>query len=116
MRVHHLALRVGDVGRSLAFYTGLLRLTERRRLAQGESLRAAWLEAGETILMLEQELRGRGPESGSGHVLAFEVDNLTAWEARLAEAGLAIDDRTAHTLCFRDPDGHRVALSSHPLR
>ena len=34
---------------------------------------------------------------------------------RLARAGIPLDDRTEHTLYFRDPDGHRVAVSDHPL-
>jgi hypothetical protein len=39
------------------------------------------------------------------------VDDLAAWEARLARAGIPIVDRTAHTLYVHDPDGHRVGLS-----
>jgi hypothetical protein len=39
------------------------------------------------------------------------VEDLHAWEERLAAAGIAIDDRTGATLFVRDPDGHRVALS-----
>ncbi len=61
--------------------------------------------------MLECSLRGAGAEAGSGHVLAFAVSDLPAWEARLAAAGVAVDDRTPHTLFLRDPDGHRVGLS-----
>ena len=61
--------------------------------------------------MLERHLRGTGPETGSGHVLAFAVSDLPAWQARLAAAGVAVDDRTPHTLFLRDPDGHRVGLS-----
>jgi len=64
--------------------------------------------------MLEHALRGEGPESGSGHLLALEVDDLAAWERRLAEAGVAIVDRTPATLYVRDPDGHRVGLTVHP--
>jgi glyoxylase I family protein len=111
--VHHLALRVADVERALAFYADVLGLTERRRLEEPDGrLRSAWLQTGTLVLMLEQELRGSGPEIGSGHVLAFAVGDLSAWEARLATAGVAIDDRTAHTLFVRDPDGHRVGLSA----
>ena len=115
MRVHHLALRVADPERSAGFYSGLLGLAERRRLAAEDgSLRAIWLEAGGVLLMLERRLRGAGAEAGSGHLLAFAVDDLPAWEARLLVAGVAVEDRTAHTLFVRDPDGHRVGLSTHP--
>jgi catechol 2,3-dioxygenase-like lactoylglutathione lyase family enzyme len=111
--VHHIALRVADVQEALAFYAGVLGLTERQRFGQPDGgLRSAWLQAGPVVLMLEHALRGAGPESGSGHLLALAVDDLAVWEARLAKAGVAIDDRTAHTLFVRDPDGHRVGLST----
>jgi catechol 2,3-dioxygenase-like lactoylglutathione lyase family enzyme len=63
--------------------------------------------------MLEHEIRGEGPESGSGHLLVFAVDNISVWEERLKGAGVPIADRTLHTLYFRDPDGHRVGLSAY---
>jgi catechol 2,3-dioxygenase-like lactoylglutathione lyase family enzyme len=113
--VHHVALRVADPLRSLAFYEGLLGLRELRRFEEGEAVRSIWLQAGDTVVMLEQQLRGGGPEGGSGHLLAFAVTDLPAWEHRLAAAGAAVEDRTAHTLYLRDPDGHRVGLSSFPF-
>ncbi len=61
--------------------------------------------------MLERSLRGAGPTEGSGHVLAFEVDDLAATERRLDELGIPITDRTEHTLYVQDPDGHRVGLT-----
>ena len=63
--------------------------------------------------MLERSLRGSGTDQGTGHLLAFAVDDLGEWERRLDAAGLAIEDRTAHTLYVRDPDGHRVGLSTY---
>ena len=114
-RIHHVALRVADCERAAAFYSAVLGLAERRRLTEGETLRAVWLEAGGAVLMLEHSLRGAGPGEGSGHLLAFAVDDLESWERRLGAAGVAIDDRTAHTLYVRDPDGHRVGLSTFPL-
>jgi catechol-2,3-dioxygenase len=73
--------------------------------------RSVWLRAGDVVLMLELTLRGQGPGEGSGHVLALEVSDLASWEQRLSAAGIAVDDRTAATLFFRDPEGHRVAVS-----
>jgi hypothetical protein len=114
MDLHHVALRVADVERALAFYGGLLGLPELRRLHFHDgTLRAAWLRAGSAVLMLEQRLRGAGPDEGSAHVLAFGAADLGAWERRLADAGVAVDDRTQHTLYVRDPDGHRVGLSDY---
>jgi lactoylglutathione lyase len=110
--VHHVALRVTDVERSLAFYVGLLGLRERRRFEGKDGrLRSAWVDAGQAVLMLERELRGAGPMSGSGHVLAFAVHGLPEWASRLAAEGVPLLDRTAHTLYLGDPDGHRVGLS-----
>ncbi len=63
--------------------------------------------------MLELSLRGKGEDAGSGHVLAFAVEDLAPFEEKLAAAGIPIDDRTPHTIFVRDPDGHRVALSDY---
>ena len=112
-RLHHIALRVADCDSALAFYSGLLGLPEVRRIEEGGGLRALWLAAGKTVIMLEKDLRGAGPSEGSGHVLAFGVADLRRWEERLAAAGVPIDDRTAETLFVRDPDGHRVGLSAY---
>ncbi len=109
--IHHLALRVADVERSRAFYGDLLGLPELRRFEEEGRLRSVWLQVGEAVLMLESRLRGRGADHGSGHLLAFPVDDLPAWTRRLAAAGISVLDRTEHTLYLRDPDGHRVGLS-----
>lgn len=106
-----MALRVADCARSAAFYSGVLGLAELRHRDDGG---AVWLQAGEVILMLERELRGHGQGSGSGHLLALEVDDLPSWERRLAEARVVVVDRTPSTLYVQDPDGHRVGLTVFP--
>jgi catechol 2,3-dioxygenase-like lactoylglutathione lyase family enzyme len=113
--IHHVALRVTDPERSLAFYGRLLGLPEVRRSEEDGRVRAVWVRAGDAVVMLERALKGAGPGEGSGHVLAFAVGNLATWEKRLATAGVPITDRTAATLYVRDPDGHRVGLSVFPL-
>lgn len=112
MRLHHIALRVADCERAAAFYARL-DLVEMRRFSEPAGLRAVWLQAGDLVLMLERHLRGAGPQEGTGHLLAFEVEDLRAWEERLARAGIAVEDRTEHTLYLRDPDGHRVGLTTY---
>jgi glyoxylase I family protein len=114
VRIHHLALRVRDPERAAAFYGGVLGLAEVRRFAEAGSVRSLWLAADGSLLMLERALKGDGPDGGSAHVLAFAVDDLAAWEARLRGAGLKVTDRTAHTLYVSDPDGHRVGLTVFP--
>jgi glyoxylase I family protein len=116
MRVHHLALRVADIERSLGFYSALLGLPEVRRNPAPDGLRSVWLAAGDALLMLERRLAGVGAESGSAHLLAFGVEDLASWEKRLRGAGVRIEDRTDSTLYVNDPDGHRVGLSTHTGR
>jgi len=111
VRIHHLALRVSDLERCRAFYSDLLGLPELRRFEERGAVRSIWLKAGESLLMIESRLRGAGPDSGSGHLLAFEVDDLDRWGRRLVEAGVPLDDRTASTIYCRDPEGHRVGLT-----
>jgi hypothetical protein len=122
MRIHHVALRVADVDRAAAFYTGVFGLPVVRRQEDAAGPRSAWLDAGGTVLMLERRLAGTGSETGSAHLLALDarspdaaLDPFAVWESRLADAGVPVDDRTPHTLYCRDPDGHRVGLSVHPL-
>jgi len=112
--LHHVAVRVEDCGRALRFYSELLGLRELRRRERDGIVESVWLDAGGVILMVERTLRGSGAATGSGHVLAFAVDDLAAWAARLRAAGQTIDDRTDHTLYTRDPDGHRVGLTVFP--
>jgi len=114
VRLHHLALRCADLDRSVAFYSGLLGLELLKRHFTDEGqLRSVWLRAGDAIVMLERRLAGTGPEEGSGHLVAFAVDDLADWQARLTEAEVPIDARSQWSLYFRDPDGHRVAVTTY---
>lgn len=108
MRIHHLALRVKDLDAARRFYGDTLGL---EMLSSEGPL--VWFRIGDAVLMLERSLRGTGAEEGSGHVLALEVGDLAHWEERLSATGVEIDDRTPATLYFRDPEGHRVALSTY---
>jgi catechol 2,3-dioxygenase-like lactoylglutathione lyase family enzyme len=107
-----MALRASDCTRAAAFYRRMLGSAEvHRHDADDGHVQSIWLSAGDSILMLERSLRGAGPTEGSGHVLAFEVDDLGATERRLNELGIPITDRTEYTLYVQDPDGHRVGLT-----
>jgi len=110
VRIHHIALRVSDLAACRRFYAEILGL-EPLESSSPPGFESVWFRTGDAVLMLERSLRGRGPERGSGHVLALEVTDLSSWERRLASAGVTIDDRTERTLYVRDPEGHRVALS-----
>ncbi len=116
-RLHHLALRVADVARAAAFYEEVLGLRVHSvHREQDGALRAIWFcLGGGAVLMLERSLRGVGPDAGSAHVLALAVSDLAAWERRLFDLRVEITDRTLFTLFFRDPDGHRVGVSTFPV-
>ena len=113
-RIHHVAIRVADPVASLAFYAGVLGLPEVRRFHEAGAIRSIWVRAGDAVLMLEREIKGGGPATGSGHVLVLQVDDLEDWVGRLALAGHAPIARTEQTAYFADPDGHRVGLSVFP--
>jgi catechol 2,3-dioxygenase-like lactoylglutathione lyase family enzyme len=63
------------------------------------------------------------PHDGRGPIhIAFSVgpDALANWEARLAEAGVAIESRVkwprgGESIYFRDPDGHVLELATPGL-
>jgi catechol 2,3-dioxygenase-like lactoylglutathione lyase family enzyme len=63
------------------------------------------------------------PHDGRGPIhMAFSIaaDALAVWEARLAEAGVAIESRVrwprgGESIYFRDPDGHVLELATPGL-
>ena len=106
MRIHHVALRTGDVARLERFYAGQLGLQVLRR---DDARGVVWLDAGGTVIMLEPAGSGEpGVPPGTMELVAFAVDDKEAWRAKLT-----VEAETAHTLYFRDPDGRRVAVSDY---
>ena len=118
------ALYIDDLARSIAFYRDILGLA-----ALNQDTRfAAFDVGGRSVLLLFKRgatletvhLPGGTipPHDGHGPLhIAFAVtaDELQAWEARLAEQGVAIEARTAwprggHSIYFRDPDDHLLEL------
>ncbi len=123
-RVLETALYVDDLGRAAAFYEQVLGLTS----VSKDSRFHAYDVGGLSILLLFRRgstletvhLPGGTipPHDGHGPIhMAFAVggDELTAWEERLGERGVAIEGRTdwprgGHSVYFRDPDGHLLEL------
>jgi catechol 2,3-dioxygenase-like lactoylglutathione lyase family enzyme len=129
--VHHLAIQVHDLPRCERFYREVLGLPLLRRWPrEGGGDRAVWLGLGDgAFLALERLEPGPGatpdatprpPPWRDGRpgyhllALAIGVGERTAWEARLAAAGVPVVHRTRWTSYVLDPEGNRLGLSHHP--
>jgi catechol 2,3-dioxygenase-like lactoylglutathione lyase family enzyme len=125
-RVLETALDCHDLARSAAFYTTLLNATP---MVSNERLVALDAGEGSVLLLFQRGLTSQPVETAGGLVpahdaggpghLAFAVDtpDLPAWEARLAELGIAIESRVrwergGSSLYFRDPDDRSVELAT----
>ena len=123
-RLLHTMLRVGDLGRSLDFYTGPLgmRLLRRREFPGGR-FTLAFLgyanEAEGTVLELTHnwDENAYAPGAGYGHIAIGVADVYAATEA-LARAGVDVvrpagplKGDPSETIAFvEDPDGYRNEL------
>jgi methylmalonyl-CoA/ethylmalonyl-CoA epimerase len=111
-----IALTVGDLPRSIAFYRNAVGLPF--LFSAGPSL--AFLDLGGVRLMLSAPEEGFAP--GSGTVLYLRVGDIAAAHAALRGRGVEFGDEPHlvapmpdHDLWmafFRDPDGHPLALMS----
>jgi methylmalonyl-CoA epimerase len=99
-RVHHLGIAVEDLDRSIANYAMLFGAElEHRQTVPEQGVEAASLRVGESRIEL---LRALGPDTPVGkflagrgpgmHHVAFQVDDIAAELARLAEAGVRLID------------------------
>ncbi|MDO5784543.1 MAG: VOC family protein [Eubacteriales bacterium] len=118
MHIHHLALRVSDLEKSIRFYETLtqLKVAERFVSDPGE---VAYLHnaAGETMIELIAMPGGQNFE-GKGLFLCFGTDALDAAHARAVEAGMNPSDirqpePTARYFYVYDPDGLSVQLREY---
>jgi catechol 2,3-dioxygenase-like lactoylglutathione lyase family enzyme len=128
-RVLETALYVDDLGRAAKFYEDVLALPA---LNADQRFRAYDVGGVSVLLVFQrgatlQTVRMPGgtipPHDGHGPLhIAFAVgtDELSAWEIRLGEHGVAIEGRTdwsrgGHSIYFRDPDGHLLELATPGL-
>ena len=124
MRYLHTMVRVTDLDASLAFYCGLLGLVETRRIANpigrftlvflaapGDTPRADAEKAPLIELTHNWDPEEYGSGRNFGH-LAFEVDDIYAACARLAEGGVVINrpPRDGRMAFVRSPDGISIEL------
>jgi lactoylglutathione lyase len=123
MRLLHTMLRVGDLERSIAFYTEILgmRLLRRRDSAEGRYT-LAFLGYGEesdtTVLELTHNWDTQAYEIGTGfgHI-AIGVDDIHAICAAISSRGGRlvrepgpVKHGTTVIAFLEDPDGYRVEL------
>jgi len=119
-RLHHVSLLVADTARSLAFWRDLVGLAPLPRPDLGYP--GAWLDlgGGQQLHLIEQPnpdpVTGRPTHVGRDRHLALWVDDLDAWAARLAAAGVAFTrSRSGRRALFcRDPDGNGLELIEGP--
>jgi lactoylglutathione lyase len=123
MRTLHIGLRVADLERSLAFYTGLGYevLGSVPETAFG-SLTMLKLPRDEfvTIELVHDPGRGEVGAGGLQH-LVIQVESMRATIAELAERGIEVEppsspDGSADfwTAWLTDPDGNRIELVQWP--
>lgn len=116
--LHHVQITIPrdreDEGR--AFYCGVLGLSEIPKPSTLEGRGGFWLQVGDRQVHVGTEDsvdRGRT----KAHV-AYEVDDLEGWRARLQAHGIEILESVPIPGCrrfeFRDPFGNRVELI-HPV-
>jgi len=118
----HVVVRVTDMDRALAFYTGVLGCREERRV---ERLGLVQLRAGASMIDLVPA-RETPPAAGRGNMdhLAVRVDPFDepAIRAHLARHGIeAAETATRYgaegsgpSIYIRDPDGNTVELKGPP--
>jgi lactoylglutathione lyase len=127
MRTLHLGLRVADLQRSLAFYTGLgYEVQGRVPGTELGTLTMLKLPGDEFVsLELVDDSSEHVVEPGSLSHLVVQVEDLHATVARLAvhgieaaEPGSPDGSKDFWTSWIDDPDGHRIELvqwpSGHP--
>jgi glyoxylase I family protein len=114
--IHHVAVICSDYARSRHFYTetlGLAVLAENYRAGRDSYKLDLALPDGSQIELFsfpDSPPRLSYPEALGLRHLAFEVDNVEAWKARLENAGVAveeirIDEFTGRKyVFFADPD------------
>ena len=114
--LHHAGVHVTDLARSIAFYQAVFGLSVAARLSLGNE-QLAFLKVGTAHLELIAEGSGARATGVVDHV-AFEVDKLDPWLARLRQHGVRLLDEApidvsalgARILFCLGPDDERIEL------
>lgn len=118
-KVGHIVLRVRDLERSLAFYTGVLGLAEVARRDFGEGP-MAFLSTGNShhdIALVETGAASPSPGVGLHHFalkVGDSMQELADVKRTLVDEGVAVhmtlDHRVSQGLYISDPDGNLIEL------
>jgi|GEM_PF-243376 lactoylglutathione lyase len=117
MNVHHVALEVADLERSIDFYQKLVGFKLERRL-QWEDERIAFLTLGPARLELVQP-DAFVPRPSNVHI-AFGVEDLTGWCSRLQREGIPLAEGPAdwgngwRSVFVVGPDGELLEFIEAP--
>jgi len=123
-RLLHTRYRVNDLERTVKFYREVLGLTEIQRHKSPRGSELVFLKApGSEELIEITFFPGSGPVQVQPDLthLAFEVENLAAFEKHLAAHGLKFSDgpttsSTGTTFAFIDaPEGYEIELIQKKL-
>jgi lactoylglutathione lyase len=117
MKYLHTMVRVGDLGKSLQFYCGLLELRELRRIENEKGrftlvfLAAPGDDAAQIELTYNWDPEQYAIGRAFGH-LAYEVDDIYAACARLQAGGVTINrpPRDGRMAFVRSPDDISIEL------
>ena len=118
--IGHVALRVRDFDRALAFYVGQLGFDEMFRLDRDGRLWIIYLRITDDqyLELFDEGLteRAHAPEATGLNHLCLTVDDLDAVIGRLGRAGVALSRPKKlamdgnHQAWIEDPDGNRIEL------
>jgi catechol 2,3-dioxygenase-like lactoylglutathione lyase family enzyme len=117
----HVAITVSDLGSSVAFYRDVLGLESRH---EGLRVPMFMLAGGSGVALFPAEEMpgdgGRGEADIRFAHVAFRVSRREFERARatLPQAGIEVrfeDHGNVHALYFRDPDGHKLELTTYEL-
>ncbi len=114
LRLHHaqITIPLGQDAAGRAFYCGVLGLREIPKAASLRDRGGFWLRLGDIDLHVGVE-DGIDRTATKAH-LAYEVDDVAAWRARILAAGLkpleSIPIPGYERFEFRDPFGNRLEM------
>jgi len=123
-QIDHVALAVGDLEKSIAWYQEVLGLERRYQDAWGSY--PAMLCAGSTCVALfpsgdaESSAKASGVARAMIRHLAFRATyaDLLEAEKNLQERAIAFEFQNhgiAHSIYFSDPDGHQLEITTYDL-